>query len=138
MARNYLKKDLGQGYYLQYWQKANGYGGLHPVGMCLYKGDSLIEEITDKYGYFFEFPGVVPGPWQDELVYGLEEAMEFVFSAGQMENGRFRLGWMVQPDGRYYADEDGFGAEDDEEIWLYAYLDEQGKFLTKFSEEKAD
>ncbi|MBE5956912.1 MAG: hypothetical protein E7253_10720 [Lachnospiraceae bacterium] len=134
MARNYLKKDLGEGYYLQYWEKSNGIGGYHPVGMNLYKEDVLINEITDKWGYFLEFPGTLPGSWKSKLAGGFEEAMNFVFSAGKMEEGRFRLGWMVQPDGRYYADEDGFGEEPDEEIWLYAYVSKEGRFLTDFAE----
>lgn len=40
--------------------------------------------------------------------------------------------WCIQPDGRYYADEDGFGAESQEEIELYADLDDNGDFMSKF------
>ena len=38
----------------------------------------------------------------------------------------------IQPDGRYWMDEDGFGMEDDEEIWLCADIDEEGRFITPF------
>ena len=40
--------------------------------------------------------------------------------------------WEIQPDGRYWADGDGFGAESDYEIQLYSYLDVQGKFTAPF------
>ena len=33
------------------------------------------------------------------------------------------LCWMLHPDGRYYADEDGFGMEDDEEENIYCVID---------------
>ncbi len=33
------------------------------------------------------------------------------------------LTWMLHPDGRYYADEDGFGMEDDEEEHIYCIID---------------
>ena len=37
-----------------------------------------------------------------------------------------------QPDGFYWADEDGFGAENDSEIVLYADLDAKGVFKGPF------
>ena len=40
--------------------------------------------------------------------------------------------WMIQPDGRYWADDDGFGGSGALEVQLYAYIDENGKFLSKF------
>ena len=33
------------------------------------------------------------------------------------------LCWMLHPDGRYYADEDGFGMEDDDEETIYCIID---------------
>lgn len=39
---------------------------------------------------------------------------------------------MVQPDGRYYAD-DGFGREDDEEVTLCTLPDQRGRFAAPFS-----
>ena len=33
------------------------------------------------------------------------------------------LCWMLHPDGRYYADEDGFGMEDDDEENIYCIID---------------
>lgn len=42
------------------------------------------------------------------------------------------MDWMVQPDGRYWEDEYGFGRSFDEEIILYAYLNNNGSFITPF------
>ena len=43
-----------------------------------------------------------------------------------------RMVWMIQPDGRYWADESGFGMENDQEICLYSMLDARGRFAHPF------
>ena len=48
------------------------------------------------------------------------------------ENGSFLLLWEIQPDGRYWADEGGYGWENDKDICLYSTLDEKGTFLHPF------
>lgn len=48
------------------------------------------------------------------------------------ENGVAEVSWQINPDGRYYMDEDGFGMTDDEEITIYSYVDRAGKPLVKF------
>lgn len=45
--------------------------------------------------------------------------------------GAFIL-WRVQPDGRYYSDDDGFGAERQDEVELYAYTDDEGNNIGSF------
>lgn len=40
--------------------------------------------------------------------------------------------WQVQPDGYYWADEDGYGMTPDEEVTLYADIDETGHFTGPF------
>lgn len=47
-------------------------------------------------------------------------------------NGVAEVSWQLNPDGRYYMDDDGFGMTDDEEITIYGYVDRTGKPLTKF------
>ena len=136
MAKKILKEDLGNGFYLEYNEKSNGIGGYHPVNLTLCKEGEVIKKITDKYGYFLDFPGTVEGEWRRKVIGSLEPVMNFVFWASKYQGGLCRISWMVQPDGRYYADEDGFGADDDEEVWLYAYINERGEFVTKFSEKR--
>ena len=40
--------------------------------------------------------------------------------------------WQVQPDGMYWQDEDGYGMTPDEEILLYSFIDENGRFTEPF------
>ena len=40
--------------------------------------------------------------------------------------------WQLNPDGRYYMDDDGFGMTDDEEINIYGFIDTDGKVVVKF------
>lgn len=48
------------------------------------------------------------------------------------EEGVAEVSWQINPDGRYYMDEDGYGMTDDEEITIYSYVDRAGKPLVKF------
>lgn len=47
--------------------------------------------------------------------------------------GRAEVDWQINPDGRYYMDDDGFGMTDDEEFSLRATIDTNGKYITKFT-----
>lgn len=47
-------------------------------------------------------------------------------------NNVARVEWQLNPDGRYYMDDDGFGMTDDEEIAVYSYINRRGKPLVKF------
>ena len=38
----------------------------------------------------------------------------------------------MNPDGRYYMDDDGFGMTGDEEVTIYGFIDKTGKALVKF------
>lgn len=48
------------------------------------------------------------------------------------KNDVAEVSWQLNPDGRYFMDEDGFGMTDDEEITIYGYVDRAGKPLVKF------
>lgn len=47
-------------------------------------------------------------------------------------NGRAEVTWQINPDGRYYTDDDGFGMTDDEEITLVGTIDRAGRVIIKF------
>lgn len=90
--------------------------------------------IVNNKGCFENFPGIIQGKWTSYI------EGEFDFDSGNIcfrtsferrENG-YRCLWEIQPDGRYWADEDGYGAENDSEIILYADLDGNGNFITPF------
>lgn len=40
--------------------------------------------------------------------------------------------WTVRPDGRYYADSDGFGMTDDKEITLHGFINTKGRPIGQF------
>lgn len=48
------------------------------------------------------------------------------------ENGVAEVSWQLNPDGRYYMDDDGFGMTSDEEITVYGFIDTHMKVLVKF------
>lgn len=47
-------------------------------------------------------------------------------------SGLAAVEWELNPDGRYYMDDDGFGMTDDDEVSIYGYVDRNGKPLMKF------
>ncbi len=47
-------------------------------------------------------------------------------------NGVAEVRWQLNPDGRYYMDDDGFGMTPDEEVEIYGFIDRQGKVVSKF------
>lgn len=48
------------------------------------------------------------------------------------KNGVAQVSWQINPDGRYYMDDDGFGMTDDEEIEIYGFIDQNANVLVKF------
>ena len=91
--------------------------------------------IVDEEGNFVNFPGIEneyllkPYYKGDSIAPTIGFRTEFIRDE---ETGKLMVHWQVQPDGWYWADEDGFGAENDLEIVLYAYLTEDGKFEAPF------
>jgi len=130
-----LRKDIGDGYYILYKQVSNGWGGYHNVEMELFdEQDQKVKLLTDRYGRFCDFPGVIPGDWVDKLKMSFEERVQFAVWISSYENELTSFIWTVQPDGRYWADEDGFGMEPDEEVELISYFNKKGEFVMPFAE----
>lgn len=79
------------------------------------------------------FPGIVEEDfWTSEISSGsLEPRVRYRMDFSKRGSG-WRVIWTVQPDGRYWEDEDGYGAEDDQEIMLYTDLDQNGDFTGPF------
>ena len=50
----------------------------------------------------------------------------------RFQNGVAELHWQLNPDGRYYRDDDGYGMTDDEEITVYGFIDADMNVLVKF------
>lgn len=50
----------------------------------------------------------------------------------RFENGVAVVEWQLNPDGRYYMDDDGFGMTDDDELTIYGFIDREMNVLVKF------
>ena len=48
------------------------------------------------------------------------------------KNGVAEVSWQLNPDGRYYMDDDGYGMTHDEEIEIYGFIDQNAKVVVKF------
>lgn len=56
----------------------------------------------------------------------------YYFGVNPFKDGVAYVQWTLQPDGRYYADSDGFGMTDDDEINVYAFIDKKAHVLVPF------
>lgn len=90
--------------------------------------------IVNHDGFFEDFPGIVQGRWTRYLIgkFDFDEGRVCFRTSFEKQGEGYRCLWEVQPDGRYWADADGFGAENDSEIILYADLDVRGVFKEPF------
>lgn len=90
--------------------------------------------IVDEKGRIVGFPGIEKGSWMNALESErrLEPVIRFRTEFECCKGNGYMMIWQVQPDGGYWEDEDGFGMEPDEEVRLYALLDEKGDFTGPF------
>lgn len=95
---------------------------------------NISREIVNESGTICDFPGFaypevveyyIEGSCPDPIIY-YRTAFE------RVDSERYLMIWMIQPDGRFWEDEDGFGSTNDAEIRLYAFLNDEGKFISKF------
>lgn len=89
--------------------------------------------LTDTWGNIQNFPGIIQEDfWVKEVAPNyLKPRVGFRSSFEKREGGWLFL-WQLQPDGWYWADEDGFGAEKDAEVILYTFVDLDGNFTGPF------
>lgn len=92
------------------------------------------KQIIDVEGNIVDFPGV---EYCDKLLEELgkrtiEPVVKYEVLFEKMENGNFIMVWTIRPDGRYWMDSWGFGAEDYESLSLYSYIDNNGNFTAPF------
>lgn len=125
---------LGDGYYFEFDEIPNGMGGYRMINVYLLKIDepSFRRCIVNGDGNIENFPGIEEGEWIKELEFSLNNKTQFRFWIHAYKDGKASVEWTLQPDGRYFADEDGFGAENCEEITLHSYLDTNGAFTEPF------
>lgn len=127
------RNELGNGFYIVYDESSNGFG-YRMVSICLKReGDpALCAQITDRNGDFINYPGYVGGDWEKDIIGVFPKYVKYPCHIFPFEDGKAAFEWTVQPDGRYFEDSDGFGAEKCEEINLYSYINEHGNFTGPF------
>lgn len=91
------------------------------------------KKLVDSLGNIQNFPGIIKEDfWLEEVsANSLKPQIRFRSSFEPRENG-WIFEWQIQPDGRYWEDEDGFGAEKDLEVVLYTFVDHRGEFSGPF------
>lgn len=72
---------------------------------------------------------------KDEDAIDVAQFRLFIYPGdiSRYENGMAEVRWEINPDGRFYCDEDGFGMTGDVEINLYGVIDRKGKVVKKFT-----
>lgn len=89
--------------------------------------------LVDTGGNIRNFPGILKEDfWVKEVsAKALLPKIRFRTSFEKRENKWIML-WTIQPDGDYWRDDDGFGAENEDEVVLYTYVDLNGEFTGPF------
>ena len=105
--------------------------------VVFYNAEKRIKRTIINHHRICDFPGIA----NEELIMPyykegskIPPIAQYGYSCEcyDQEKPQFVVYWMIQPDGRYYADEDGYGAEQQSEIELYAFLDDEGRFEGAF------
>jgi len=117
-------------------------------GMMLYgngREEILVNTETKEVWTMVDENGHLVGFTKDDIDWEAIRKLEHSGSAytmtadyggiGRMSdfyNGKCTLCWTLYPDGRYFADEDGYGMEDNEEVVVYALIDKHMHVLSPF------
>lgn len=91
-------------------------------------------QIIEPDGSFCHFPGIESCKALDSELSVDRIRREIFYSAAfqPLDGGCHRMIWTVRPDGRFWMDSWGFGAEDYDSVELYSVLDERGQFTAPF------
>ncbi len=88
--------------------------------------------IVDDSGFIVDFPGIDHPDLISHYSGRYEDHRVRFYSFIKELDGHYAFIWQIQPEGRYWADDDGFGGTSDPEIDLYARMDETGSFIEPF------
>jgi len=129
---DYYHRDMGYGM-LRFRNKSYGNKQIFIVNPALKK----VYPISDARGRLVGFT-LDDIDWDSvNKLENNEDAKRLVADYGGLsicdyEDGLARVDWMLYPDGRYFADEDGFGMEDNDEVNITGYIDTQCRVVIKF------
>ncbi len=125
------------------------YGYMIGEGMAMF-GQSrgplfIVNTETNKIKKLVDESGKVVGFTKEDIDFNNLEGIEHTGDAYRMEvdyagmgrysdfrDGICALYWMLYPDGMYFADEDGFGMEDNDEVEIYCVIDRDFNVLRPF------
>lgn len=94
--------------------------------------DEVLQIVTDEDIDWDSLKGLP----QDAFERAKAHSFHFPGHVYQYKNGVAEVRWEINPDGRFYCDEDGFGMTNDKEINLYGAIDRKGMVVRKFTLEK--
>lgn len=93
----------------------------------------IIQKVIDDKGNIINFPGIVEDERiENERRVKIFKDIRYEASFKKLENNTYLMEWLIQPNGMYWMDEDGFGIEDDQLISLYSIIDSNGRFIKPF------
>lgn len=130
----YETKDIGEGMALvnevimQYWKPRFL---LNHDTKCAYEfmnSNETLATVTHEdiaWETLNELPGVA-------REYAKSLSFHYPSFIRSFKNGVAEVSWQLNPDGRYFMDEDGFGMTDDEEIEIHGLINKVGKVVVKF------
>ena len=108
------------------------YGRGEPV-YFIDESRGIQKPIVDPDGNICSFPGFVQEDlWVSQVDPCYLKPLIRFCTSFERRGDRLIMLWEIQPDGRYWEDEDGFGGTSDAEVTLYTFLDENGDFTGPF------
>lgn len=75
---------------------------------------------------------------EDALRSAMDLSFHFPSFIYRFSSGVAKVSWQLNPDGRYYMDDDGFGMSDDEDIEIYGFIDRNANVVAKFRNIKSN
>ncbi len=89
--------------------------------------------LVDSRGKIQNFPGVVKEAfWTREVSPDAMKPQIHFRTSFEKRRNRWIMLWQIQPDGRYWADDDGYGWGEEVEVTLYTYVNMDGDFTGPF------
>ena len=69
---------------------------------------------------------------EDAIITAHQFSFMFPSFVRWFHNGVAEVSWQLNPDGRYYMDDDGYGMTSDEELNIYGIIDKEANVIVKF------
>lgn len=140
-----LQADTYKSDLYQTWDLGEGMSVLHKNIMGWYKPRFVLNQNKKTAFEFMDSYETLVTITEDDVDWGtLKKLPDDVVYVAQclsfhypsfiraFRNGVAEVQWQLNPDGRYYMDDDGFGMTSDVEMNIYGFIDTEGKVVVKF------